>query len=239
MAARSAFAKFGKTDFFAVLPTGFFIFLALALFFSPDLDDGAKHFWEQLSQFTGALKANPAYLLFVLFASYIIGSVFRAFPVEWAAFPVPPYGKDRTGFPYPDFLLEKLEVLNDNVWVAGHDPTKTPIITQAMDARHLKTIFNFWKNVMCVQEPEAYDEYKTYEARSRFFTGMFWAGLAGVITGIAIFFRVGSMIHYSALELTVSSLVLILFFGFQLRRVREQEAKTLLFMYVTYLQKQS
>ena len=86
--------------------------------------------------------------------------------------------------------------------------------------------------------PQAYAVCQTFEARSRFFAGMFWAGLVGAIAGTVLsgIHLAGSdlWVHKPALQLIIISALMMLLFGRQLAGVRKQEASVVLFLYISY-----
>jgi len=96
--------------------------------------------------------------------------------------------------------------------------------------------FNYWKDVLSFRAPEAFAFYQTFEMRSRFFAGMFWAGALGVLGAIyaVIEYRGGAMLWIG--QLLALSAAMVVAFGLQLRRVRQQEARVLLTLFVAFTQ---
>lgn len=94
-----------------------------------------------------------------------------------------------------------------------------------------------WKMVLCTQSPEAFVFTQELEARVRLFAGMFWAGFLGLGMSLAGHFCLGLGIvrvdwRMPFLVLTALSLVLCFVFGWQVRRVRRQEADMLFAAYL-------
>jgi hypothetical protein len=92
--------------------------------------------------------------------------------------------------------------------------------------------------MLCLRAPTGFTFYQSFEARSRFFAGMFWAGMAGIGGGLYLVGTVprAPLSYAPALQMIVVSVTLVLAFGFQLRRVREQEARVLVTLFAALLQ---
>ena len=86
MSEKSLFGHFNRSDFFAVLPPGFFAFTAVYSCLA--IDFGAQgpspSLWSLLEALATQLQQRPMLLIFLLFACYLLGSAFRALPVNWA-----------------------------------------------------------------------------------------------------------------------------------------------------------
>ncbi len=222
MATDSLLDRINKVDFFAVLPPGFYSVLLLG--FLLKFPQNATTMIEALSPIAFVLKENPVYLIFLLFAAYLFGSIIRALKVKWAEKVSPPF---RSDFPYQDELKIALETLKKSQAIKV-DTTKFPDLSGGVS----EDVFNYWKDVLCAKSDKAFDYYESFETRARFSAGMVWAGVVGMIASLSMLFRCVTV----GWQLLVLSLVVYIAFGFHLRRVRKQEAKALLFLYVAHLQ---
>lgn len=213
------------------MPPGVFVFLVAYVCLSPSLSaDGPTSLWERLLPLSRTLQENPPMIVGAVFGSYLFGSIIRSLPVRWAD-SVASFRRDE--FPYPEMLARAVSIMQAECAACGIDPRLLPKWTQLSAGT-----FNYWKDVLCLRAPTAFSFYQSYEARSRFFAGMFWAGMAGVVGGLCLVVsaRFGQTSYTPAFQLVVASLVLVVAFGFQLRRVREQEARVLVTLFAALLQ---
>jgi len=231
MPTRIFFNKFSKNELFAVFPPGFYILMVAYSCYVASQACSSSSLWSVFAKLAGAVRDNPAYLLFILFAAYLFGSIFRALPVAWAERTIPWF---TSHFPYENVLEETLSVLNRNTPASKHNPRKGPSLSRGLPKR----VFNYWKDALCVNSPEGFEYYQAYEARSRLFAGMIWAGWSGVVgSAVALGFawRVSPSIGLGMLILSAAMLGA---FGCNFRRVRRQEAQALLLIYTAWLQSQ-
>ena len=70
----------------------------------------------------------------------------------------------------------------------------------------------------------------------RFFTGMLWAGWIGVFCSVYIVVNCWMLTHKAGVTMFALALVILLTFGLNFRRVRRQEARALLLLFVAYQQ---
>lgn len=232
MPAGSLIGQFTKSDFLSVLPPGFYIFTTVYScyvvnfqYFSP-----AESLWTIIDSLANQLRQQPVMLIFLLFACYLLGSVFRALPVYWVEKTIPPF---HAGFPYPNVLTEVVEILNKNDSATKHDRTKTPDLSGGIPMH----VFNYWKDVLCLNTTEGFEYYQTFEIRVRLFAGIIWAGWTGILGSLYIVLHSGHFSHPVGAPLFVLSSILIATFGTNFRRVRRQEARSLALIYIAYLQK--
>ena len=137
-------------------------------------------------------------------------------------------------FPHSERLEDYLGTLRSNASSTHCSEFATPVIDNIVPM----DVFNYWKNVLCINSPDGFRYYQGFEARSRFFSGMFWAGLLGMVGGI------WSIIVYPTVPLAlwqilIISTVVALLFGSQFRRIRCQEATALISLYTAYCQTHS
>lgn len=222
MAADSLLNRINKMDFFAVLPTGFYSFIMIGFWFVVQPDQ--KNIMKAISPIATTLKDNPVYLVFLLFASYLFGSIIRALKVEWAERVYPPF---TSRFPFPTELKKALTTIKQSKSLKI-DISKLPDI----EKNFANDEFNYWKDVLCVESEYGFEYYETFETRTRFSAGMVWAGVIGIISGFLMFKQNVNI----AWQMLAMSVVVYLAFGFHLRRVRIQESKALLFLYVALKQ---
>ena len=100
-------------------------------------------------------------------------------------------------------------------------------------------VFNYWKDILCVNSIEGFIYYQTFETRVRLFAGYYWASWSGIIGGCYIMLKEQTISHDIGFPLFLISLVLIITFGSNFRRVRRQEARALLLIYSAYMQKKN
>ncbi|RLJ21206.1 hypothetical protein DJ031_03695 [bacterium endosymbiont of Escarpia laminata] len=229
---KSFLGQFSRSDFFAVLPLGFYIFMVVyscaALEFIEPSNE--RTIIKVIQSLAIHIQQQPIFLIFILFACYMLGSIFRALLVYWAERSIPPF---RANFPYPETLTEVIDTLNKHHDATKHDVSKMPSLKNGVPMH----VFNYWKDVLCVNSIEGFEYYQTFETRVRLFTGIIWASWSGILGGIYIVLMEGDFSHKIGLPLFLLSLILLITFGSNLRRVRRQESRVLLFMYSAYLQK--
>lgn len=228
----SPLSGIGKVDFFAVLPAGFYIFLVIYLVFLNDGNSEPTNIWEQIKSLAKDMKENPILVLFILFASYLLGSIIRTIPVDWADSIVPPY---KSKFPYLDKLEETYSFLEKNAEMVLINPKIMPQFHK--DKEKMRLFLNYCKCPLCMYAPQSFVYYETFEARSRLFVGIFWAGILGVIGFLIMLIRVWNFTFIPAWHLFFMSTALVIPFGLSIKRVRRQEVNTLWSSYIAYLQK--
>jgi hypothetical protein len=220
-----------SVEFFAAIPPGLFVFLISHAWFSggPSAEP-PRSLWDYLLSLSTVLQENPAAILFALFGAYLFGSIIRSMPVRWAE-KVATFG--RSEFPYPTVLRSMLRQMSEEAAASDLEPKRLPKLESISS-----NTFNYWKDVLCIQAPGAFAFYQTFEARSRFFTSMFWAGVSGLVGGLGIAVQsLGrSWPLAPSIQLLVLSAILVVAFGLQLRRVREQEARVLLTLFSVLMQ---
>lgn len=227
MPYQTTIGRLTSVEFFAAMPAGLFVFLVSYVYLSNGaVMESSPSLWGSLLQLSDTLKTSPPMILFMFFGAYLFGSIIRSVPVHWAE-SITRVGRSR--FPYADVLRARLEQIEQESGPTGLN------LNRLVGNKDLSTaIFNYWKDFLCVRSSEAFAYYQTFEARSRFFTGMFWAGAVGVVGGGAMLSQsyLSGRSYILAAQLLVLSVSLIVAFGLQLRRVREQEAQVLLTLYV-------
>lgn len=239
-----------RGEFFPVMAPGLYVVLAIAAVSVAMGDDSTgATLWEKFKPFVKLLTDYWPLSILVIFAAYLLGNILRAFPVNlsdricrrWFRRTVSL--RDRYffdfEFPYKVLIKEYVEmlpkygVLSDKLL-----PNKEEI--DEMKPYVLHTMFNYFKLVLCTGAPDAFVYIQEFELRVRLFSGMFWAGLVGIITNIILAVYVfankdfeiwiGFIVVYF-----IISLVLVLLFGRQLPRVRGQEAVHVYLAYFAYM----
>ncbi len=229
---KNILGQFSRGEFFSVLPPGFYIFLvtysctALELIENPQEQTTLKIFQTLSKQ----IFEQPVFLIFILFACYMLGSIFRALPVYWAEKSVRPFSTD---FPYPEILKKVVDELNEHHNITKHDISKMPSLKDEVPMN----VYNYWKDVLCVNSSEGFQYYQTFETRARLFSGIIWASWSGILGGFYIIARDQEISHSVGLPILLISLILLITFGSNFRRVRRQESRALLLIYSAYLQK--
>ncbi|PCJ57448.1 MAG: hypothetical protein COA73_10780 [Candidatus Hydrogenedentota bacterium] len=254
--------RLGRIEFFATIPAGLliFYFLYTAIYmlswfrYGPGdtvtldllipVGEESSHLALVIANqvLLDYLTQNPAAIVLLLFIAYIIGSIVRSLPVSKVDEAIPNItGKENKGnFPYPLIIRETVENISNNAQLLGlpHD-IQLPNV-EDIDDKALMDIFSFWKDDLRVNAPDVYTHYEAFEARSRFFAGMIIAGFVGCgafggALGGAMFlaFYKGADIAFSPFIITMFLPILIsLTYSLQIRRIRKQEVKELLMLYI-------
>lgn len=224
--------RLNSLEFFATIPPGLFILLVCHAVLSA----GGQHadsLWDYLVSLSDTLQQTPAAIVFLLFGAYLFGSIIRSLPVRWAEMVIT---RRLSKFPYLELLERAVIRMKSEAGATNVKPERLPVLDGFSSEG-----FNYWKDAICIHAPGAFAYYQTFEARTRFFTGMFWAGAVGVIGSIAMFAQTWRSDGYLApsIELAVISIALVAAFGFQLRHVREEEARVLMTLYAVLAQQES
>ena len=233
MPSQKIVSQFSRNEFFSVLPTGFYIFVVIfscvTVAYLPS--DTVESLWSVLSLLTLHLQNQPILLIFLLFACYLLGSIFRALPVRWAEKTIPPF---KALFPYPTVIREVLETLNSHATLTLHNLDNIPNVSENVPM----DVFNYWKDTLCVNTVDGFEYYQSFETRSRFFAGIIWAAWIGMLSSVFIFIvRSGNLADGVGMPIFIISFILMMAFGSNFRRVRRQEVKALLLIYIAFLQK--
>ncbi len=216
-------SQFPRSEFLSVLPPG--LFVLTAAFAAANVQSSQQTLWAFLSNFAVQIQNAPLLLLFLLLGSYLLGSVLRALPVNWVERLVPPFGVQ---FPYPTVIEDVLKTFLQNQSLTGHDVTSIPSINGQLPMH----VFNFWKDVLCVSSPGAFEYYQTFETRVRLFAGLTWASSVGVLCAGVAAVRLETVSSPLALAIFLLSAMMLVAFGLNFRRVRRQEVRVLFMLYV-------
>ena len=231
MPFQTTIGRMTSVEFFAAMPPGLFSFLVFYACLASGLEGKSPpSIWGYLMVLSDALKQSPPMIFIVVFGAYLFGSIIRSMPVQWAESIT---SRGRSNFPYPSILCGMIDQIAAERRASGLHPEHLPNVGVLSTST-----FNYWKDCVCIREPQAFVFYQSFEARSRFFAGMFWAGALGFAGSIymAVRWHVQGGSYLPAIQLLVLSLSLILAFGLQLHRVREQEARVLLTLFVVVTQ---
>ncbi|MCH9694854.1 MAG: hypothetical protein K0U72_10125 [Gammaproteobacteria bacterium] len=220
MPLKDSLARIPTVDFFAVLPPGAYLLTAAAAAFGEGLS-GAPSIWSHLLPFFMAIAEYPILAIPAVVAAFMFGSIVRALKVGWAQ----PFSKGTSAFPYLESLDQFLGALESTESAAQ-------LRRDLRESTHPQLLFNYWKDRLCLEAPGGFAQYVHFEARSRFFAGMFWAGLLGVIASVVMAARAGSLTAPAVWQAFLISVVIVLIFAVQLRTVREAEAKVCVALYV-------
>lgn len=232
MSSKKIVNQFTRTEFFSVLPTGFYVFVVIYSCVIVESPPGKpmESLWSVLSLLALQLQKQPILLIFLLFACYLLGSIFRALPVRWAENTIPPF---KVLFPYPSVIKDVLETLNNHAALTMHDKKNIPNVSENVPM----DVFNYWKDALCVNTIDGFEYYQSFETRARFFAGIIWGAWSGMLASIYIFVRSANMAQGVGMPLFAISFILIMTFGANFRRVRRQEVRALLLIYTAFLQK--
>ena len=231
-----------KTDFFAILVPGFFIFAVIVSFFLAFTHKDPKiSILERIKPFFDNLKEYWPLAIFLIVIGYLLGNLIRAIRVTTAdKFSKTIFSRlaiteekklfYKGSFPYPIILNEIRKHLNDSDLIAD--------ITLPEEEKPLYSAWNFWKITIGLEFPDMFNYIQNLESRVRLFAGMFWAGLVGIIVSLSIF---GGCIFNNVIKvvwlkynlyLFFASAALFTMFGMNLRRVRREEARSVFMGYL-------
>jgi len=201
--------------------------------------------WNAINQLIKKTSSEPTSLLLIIFSAYLLGSIFRVFPVSWSEYH---FLLGIHKFPYRDKIKELIEEAwkNDKVFQVKKEllPLNEleKLIPSGESSDTLLSVYNYWKDVVCINSPEGFAYYQEFEARTRFFSGMFFAGIFGILIAIVAFLEVtyqnkwdGELVNLFYLFCT--SFVISIIFALNINNVRTQEARTLTGLYLAQRQR--
>jgi hypothetical protein len=250
----SLFPRFGKVDFFGILLPGLFmlcsIYVAVVAYGSKNTSTSPS---QAFSWNDGAPVPWAILVLFVLFASYLLGSIPRAFvvgptdslcnwPCYWLRRAIRAAFKremdlwrttvrESRSFPYIEVLRQALKQLDKFKEDVG-----SVTLPEEKDHQGLVVVFDYWKHVLSMRAPPVFAVAELHEGRVRFFVGMFWAGAVGVVCAAATLVSCANVTDWGVLgtgHLGVSAFISLVF-GIRLRFVRAEEATQVLLGYVAH-----
>ena len=186
-----------REDFFTVLPSGFYVLLALST--SIPLNTIYVNLLTANTPLNINILSNVWYIgIFILFCSYVLGSILTAFPCNWTQYfiaviiavilslcklSLKRYDskslgfckiiKDHAQFPHYETLKKYIDAMGTN------NTTKKGFNENVLCDGVPIEVFNLWKNNLNYDKPEIFKYYQTFEAQSRFFAAMLWACLTG------------------------------------------------------------
>ncbi|WDE04122.1 hypothetical protein SG34_022605 [Thalassomonas viridans] len=227
MVTKTIISKVGKIDFFAVLPSGTYCFLSLYIAFGIDHDEKTENLWQAIELLIEDVQHYPSTILLILFCIYLLGSILRAIQVS-----IPEkifYGED---FPYDESIKSLFKTIKSHSEASDIDTKKIPMIDKGFSP----DVYNYWKQVICIESPEGYSDYQEFEARTRYFAAMSLAGLTGFFLALGILLYTCDFSYSLAWQQLVVSIILFSIFGFELHRVRTQEVMRLTGLYLAYRQ---
>lgn len=235
MPMKTVVNRINVSDIASIIAPGFYLYFAVHIFYTAYYQFNGEHalasansFWDILFHFSTSLYEKPSMLLFIFFASYLLGTVLRAIPVRFTESLIPPF---HSRFPYPDALNNVLATLRANKTLIRYNEDFFPAQIEHV---HMN-VFNYWKNLLCLKALAVFHHYKSFENRSRFFAGMILSSLAATIASIIMNF-VNQSCSSVYIPLFVLSGTLFTIFGVNFRRIRRQEAEALFTMYIAFLQ---
>ncbi len=233
---KSFLSHFSRGDFFAVLPPGFYIFMVIysSIYLHFADKNSNPSILDVITELEKHIQGNPVSIIFIVFICYLLGSLFRAMPVNWAVRSIPPF---KASFLEKARLNKIIETVNDNVKAIKHDISKMPVLLNKEETKYIDShIFNFWKDILCINSIEGFEYYQIFETRVRFFSGIIWASWCGIIGGVYMMFQGNDFFNPVGFPIFLLSFILLASFGMNIRRIREEEAKALLLLYSAYLQ---
>ncbi len=147
--------------------------------------------WNAINQLITKTSKEPTSLLLIIFSAYLLGSIFRALPVSLSEYDSL---LGNLKFPYGEKIKKLIKDVGDNDGVSQVKKKHLPVVEDLGKLippekdYTLLAIYNYWKDVICISSPEGFAYYQEFEARTRFFSGMFFSGLFGImIVFLALF----------------------------------------------------
>jgi hypothetical protein len=231
MATKTLISKIGKIDFFAVLPSGTYTFLSLYLLLGLDHKqrDVTESAWSSLEPLVHLTHDKPSVIILILFCAYVLGSILRAVPVTKSENFI---CDNKNEFPYGKTVKEMFDSIKTHHRLTHVETELIPELTNGLP----KHVYNCWKDIVCVCSPEGFAFFQEFEARTRFFAGMFLAGCIGIVCAPLTSLVVGSILYKPALYLFIVSVIITLLYGRNLQHVRMQEVTTLAGLFLAYVQ---
>ncbi len=221
-----------KSDFFEILIPGFFvlvIILSVGLAFT-QTKPGVS-FTEITTPIIDLLKDNWVLSLITFIMVYLIGNLIRSIRVSVADrinkkiyYKITKNPIDKlvyeSSFPYPLYLEHLKKQLMESELISDFPLPKK---------ENLYPAYNFWKMAICSESPDAFNYIQEFESRVRLFSGMFWAGVFGIVGSTALFIL--CLLNKAAwpvwgmytLILFIVSVLSVIAFGRNIQRVRSQE----------------
>jgi hypothetical protein len=253
MAARDPLPHFGRIDFLAIVVPGFYLlanfWLVVLALNHPD----GESLWTAVQEAVRAPTENWTVFLGIILASYLLGSLVRAIPVNhadelwrvlgWLAGYLPPATRTEWSkidwFPYREVLQETLSHVEKCRAVGVADPDRACLRNVVSgDGKQLHTAYNYWKVAICDTAPGAFEFTQELESRVRLFAGMFWAGGLGAVLlvgGFLVTAARGFGIDWGFVAVFGVSLLIAAAFGANIGRVRREEVRYVFLTYLVYL----
>lgn len=229
---------------------GLYVVLAMtAVFVAIGGDGNSATLWERFEPLVRLIRDYWPLSILVVFAAYLFGSILHAFPVTLSdkicrhCFRRTVRRKFRKfyddEFPYKTLISEYTNTIpgyrefNDKI---------SPNIYKSDNSEYFALInfYNYLKLSVCIGSPSTFLIIQELESRIRLFSGMFWAGLIGILVNFSLIFYVyinedvGVWITF-IISYFIISLTLVLLFGRQLPQIRGREAMHVYLAYFAYL----
>ncbi len=223
--------------------------------------------WNAINKLIKKTSSEPTSLLLIIFIAYLLGSIFKAVLVKKAEhlsnhlnkmkesiFPEMQQLNSDTQdlqFPYMKNIIKQIERINGYANIPAtmkeeFNSTKETIycinsIKEEKEKEYaLLAVYNYWKDIICINSPEAFVFFQEFEAKTRFFSTMVYSGITTMffyfISLFVMVFKNGWHSLGDLLILLALSFIIVVVFGFNIRNVREQEAKVLTGLYLGYKQ---
>lgn len=244
-------SRVGRTEFFTILPSGFFLTLVFIICFV-DIKYISCYYYGTPSNILmllilliESMKGHViAYFTFGLFLSHLFGSIVIGISVmstEKFADLLTFSSSNRT-FPYSEYLREKLRGFKYHKEEIDYIDLKLddfPKIKKDLD----QNVYNLWKDILFWEKPELFSYYQNCETKSRFASCMVWAGILGILIGsmtlaFNYFWGDGSKL-FLMIQVIAGSIILTVPFAIKLHSARRKEVDTLLHLIIAYVRKEN
>lgn len=199
MIQESPLTRVGTVDFFGIVVPGSYIIMVSLLAFLAVTGSGGESFVSGIEAIVAQVRQWPVAIILLL-AIYLVGSLPRAFAVgatekvclRYRRLLKGPWAKrssetklcsqrmgrtwaihDDAPFPYPE-MLRKLRIELAKRGLADDE--------DANESKELSVVdFDYWKITIQKEWPASIPFVRSLESRVRYFVGMFWASITGVI----------------------------------------------------------
>ena len=235
-----------KNDSVAILVPGSFVLLIIiSVYLALTHKDQSSGIIKRIAPFFKVFTDYWPLFLVLFIIAYLVGILIRAIRVNLADMLskkiFEKFNRSKwirlgyeSEFPYPVILEDvKKELLESNMISSYSLPNE----------KNLHNVYNFWKMIICLESQDVFSHIQNLESIVRLFVGMFWSGFIGVIgylitLGGCLLNKIirDVWLDFTLVMLVVSVIILIMF-GMNIRRVRVQEVVVLFMAYLVIHQK--
>ena len=195
-----------RGDFFPVMAPGLYVVLAIAaVFVAIGGDSNSATLWARFEPLVRHIRDYWPLSILVVFAAYLFGSILHAFPVTLSdkicrhCFRRTLRKKFRKF--YDDEFPYKMLIDEYTNTIPGYKEFNDKISSNAEKLNDFQdftliNIYNYFKLSVCIGSPSTFLIIQELESRIRLFSGMFWAGLIGILVSFSLMYISTKMLEY-------------------------------------------